>query len=176
MKLIVSRDIDSDKILVSPEINHGDFPFRFMVHIEYMGYHSEEVEREVGKYCVSLKVVSPTEAKKTDAYDKALESFGWTPEQVQKYGQLAEYEMLLEYGIAAHLWQGCSNNLRDLMRQCRSKLNECDTLFGFAMDRAENAVGTTGWDMVKGDVLAPLHRRKPENDSPNQSTFRKISR
>jgi len=171
MRLTVVEDIDSQKVWMSPEINHGDFPFRFMLRLQYTEEWGGEAEKTLGKYCVALLVVSPTEAKKGDSYNHALGSFGWTEEQVKEYGPAAEYLMLMEYGTAAHLWESCGNNLKVLMKQARQKLKESDMLFGFAMDRAENAIGTTGWDAVKGDILAPLHR---QSDEPNVGLMKKL--
>jgi len=167
------QDIDSSKILCSKEINHGDFPFRFMIKIEYTEDWGESAVSELGKYCVTLAVVSPDQAKQTDAYTSALSSYGWTVDDIAKYGPYAEYEMLLDYGTYAHLWQNSGNNLGLLLKACRAMLAQSDMLFGFAMDRTENAIGTTGWDMVRGDVLAPL-RRYSDSDAPNVQLMRKL--
>ncbi len=144
-----------------------------MIRIQYSAYYSDEMERELGKYIVSLAVVSVHQAKTTDAYDSALRSFGWTVEEIARYGEYAEYQMLLEYGTYAHLWESSGNNLSKLMRGCRNALRESDFLFGFAMDRTENAIGTTGWDAVKGDTLAPL-RLYHDDDAPNVQLMRKL--
>jgi hypothetical protein len=39
------------------------------------------------------------------------------------------------------------------------KLREKDFFFGFAMDQAQNRIGSTGWDLIKGDLLAGLNRQ-----------------
>lgn len=172
LKMSVIQDNDSQKILASKEINHGDWPFRFMIRIQYTDeWCGEKEAKAIGKYIVGLHVVSPTAAKQTDSFDSALKSYGWTAEQCKSFGPMAAYEMLLEYGTAAHLWESSGNNLKTLMKECRKQLQQSNFLFGFAMDRAENAIGTTGWDAIKGDILAPL--RKP-SDQPNVQLMQKL--
>ena len=156
LTLRLLHDFDSEKVWYSKEINHGDWPFRFMLKLEYPAEWDDEAEKQYGKYYLQLLVVSPTAAKETDAYQSAMDSYGWTPGQVKQFGSLAEYEMMMSYGAAAHVWQGHGNNLASLLKQARKELREADFLFGFKMDRAQNAVGATGWDWVKGDVCGSL--------------------
>jgi len=172
MRMKVVEDIDSQKILASREINHGDWPFRFMIQIQYTEEWCGESEvKEIGKYIVGLHVVSPMAARETNAYQSALKSCGWTEDQVKQWGPMAEYCMLLEYGTAAHLWESSGNNLKVLMKQCREQLKQSDFMFGFAMDRPENAIGTTGWDAIRGDILAPL---REQSDAPNMQLMQKL--
>ncbi len=174
MILKTLRDIDSDKLLVSRQLNNGDFDFRYIVRIQYTAeYGDSAMERELGKYIVGVLAVSPDEAKKTDSFDSALKCMGWDLAQLESFGPLAPFEMLADYGCYAMLWESSGNNLAALMKQARAKLAEAEMLFGFAMDRAENAIGTTGWDAIKGDVLAPLSRRTAD-EGANVELMRKL--
>ena len=60
--------------------------------------------------------------------------------------------ILKEYGIAATVWQKQGRNKTNLMREAREELHKADMLFGFYMDRPQNAIGSTGWDCIKGDT------------------------
>jgi hypothetical protein len=60
------------------------------------------------------------------------------------------------------------------MQQCRK---EADILtgimFGFNMDSPKNGIGSTGWDLLRGDVMAGL-RRYSEQDSAEKCLVRKL--
>jgi hypothetical protein len=142
------HDFDCEKVWYSREINHGDWPFRFIAKLEYTESWGDEAVKQLGKYLLSLLVVSPTAAKQS--YTSAMKSCGFTDTQLTDFGELAEYEMLVDYGTAAVLWQDSGNNLHKLMCAMRAKLFESDLMFGFAMDRQQNAIGATGWDTVAG--------------------------
>ena len=65
---------------------------------------------------------------------------------------------LFEYGInSGTLWEDQGNNAHTLMREARRQLPMLDGLFGFFMDAPKNRLGASGWDMIAGDPLAPLH-------------------
>lgn len=148
MKLKELRNIDSDILLYSKEINYGDWPFRFIVKIEYPENWGDNAKKEIGKYHVELLAVSPVAAK--DVIPEALQSCGLTGQDIPALGL---YEVLVDYGTTAHLWQGAGNNLSKLMQACRKELRQTELLFGLAMDRQQNAIGATGWDWIAGSVF-----------------------
>lgn len=49
----------------------------------------------------------------------------------------------------------------DIIRELRRKADNSNFLFGFMMDRPENGMGATGWDMIKGNCY-PSKEEKGE--------------
>jgi hypothetical protein len=156
-ELRVLTDWDSAKIWYSREINHGDWPFRFMLKLEYPETWDAEAVKQYGKYYLTIHAVSPEAAKQTDAYQFAV-SQGWMANIPADARNLAEYGALLSQGTSARLWEASGNNLSKLLRDARKELKICDLMFGFTMDRAQNAIGATGWDWIAGDVCGDLNR------------------
>lgn len=109
------------------------------------------------KYYVSLAVVSP-EAADPKELQAAINSYGIPADELPRFmaDPLFLVECLHSYGVAAHVWSGEGNNLSVLMREARKQAQLVDMMFGFYMDRAQNKIGSTGWDTVKGDLLAGL--------------------
>jgi len=147
----VLYDNDSQKVMVSGVENYGDFNFRFAVKIMYLEeYMSEDEVKEYGKYDVSLLAVSPESAGEENV-NKAFESMGIDEEY--RSNELVQYESLIEYGIFAVLASVHGNNLGKLLSEINNELKMANMLFGFYMDRPQNALGATGWDWIKGDLL-----------------------
>lgn len=115
------------------------------------------------KYWVSIAVVSP-EAADPKELQAAIASWGLPDDRLAEYMKdpLFLVECLHSYGVAAYVWQGEGNNLSVLMREARKQAQLVDMMFGFYMDRPQNAIGSTGWDTVRGDLLAGLRRYKDD--------------
>lgn len=69
---------------------------------------------------------------------------------------------LMGKGICATVIQESGNSKIDVMQRIARKMFEVTTLGGFALDRAQNALGATGWDFMAGDPLAGLKRYQKE--------------
>ena len=111
------------------------------------------------KYWVSLAVVSP-EAADPKELQAAINSYGIPADELPRFmaDPLFLVECLHSYGVAAYVWNGEGNNLSVLMKEARKQAQLVNMLFGFYMDRPQNKIGSTGWDTVKGDLLAGLRR------------------
>jgi len=120
-------------------------------------------DKKRSKYYVSLSVVSP-EAAGPKELDAAIGSWGLFDDQLAEYMKdpLFLVECLHSYGVAAFVWQDSGNNLSKLMRAARKEAQAVEMLFGFYMDRQQNAIGSDGWDCVRGDLLAGLRRYNDE--------------
>ncbi len=148
-------DTDSNLKYISEEINHGDFPFRFIINLMYVEYWSEEMAKH-GKYHVSIEAVSPEAAK--DELQNVLKSSSLSEAEYNAMSDIEKYDLFGDYGIKATLFQKQGNNVTKLMQEARAKLLEIDLLFGFAMDKQQNALGATGWDFIKGDITRSKHK------------------
>ena len=138
---------------ISKKLNNGEFDYYLI--IEVVNWNEQERYPEY-TYNVSLSAVSPIEA--IESLQSAAESYGWTIEELESYGELAVVECLSSYGAQAHLWDDNGNNLKILMREAHRQAELAESLFGFYMDRYQNRIGSTGWDFIKGDILGGLNR------------------
>jgi hypothetical protein len=143
---------------ISTRQNNGDFDYYLV--IELLNWRETVGEREApAKYNVSLSVVSPDEAK--DNIGAALECCGITAEMLETangYRAALLVDALHSYGVHTPVWSKDGNNWRALMREARNQAQCCAGLFGFYLDRPVNAIGTTGWEALRGDITAGLER------------------
>ena len=142
---------------VSKRLNNGEFDYWLV--IEVINMLDATGEDTGGKYAVSLLSVSPSEAGE-DNLKKAFESCGLDAEDQAdlRANPLVQVEVLSSYGIYAQLQSIGGNNLSKLMREIRKEAQVASMLYGFYMDRPENRIGSTGWDLQRGDLLAGLNR------------------
>jgi len=118
-------------------------------------------------------VVAPGELPEEEI-KAAIKSCGWDEFDRSNARQLIE--VICSYGCGkALIWDGYSNNYRKLMKQARDGAYQQLSMpgMGFAMDRPQNAIGSTGWDFLKGDITAGL-RRYSEGDDDNKKIMRKM--
>jgi hypothetical protein len=148
LKLV--SDGDYCKTWISPSIDHGDFPFRFILKLEYLEEPGEEIVRDLGKYLVNVCAVSVLAAAKE--IPSCCRSMGMSEEEYKNLPDEAQHEMLSEYGVRSILWEKTGNNQSSLLREARKELQQADFLFGFYMDRQQNTIGATGWDTIKGNL------------------------
>lgn len=146
---------------ISTERNNGDWPYRMI--LELINMHEATGDEKQPKYAVELRVVSPQAAGEVNV-KKAADGYSevWLENLPPSRRELMRYEMLDDYGVSAILFQETGNNARSLIRQARLESSAADCLFGLYMDRPLNKIGTTGWDAIAGNILAPLGRQKGE--------------
>lgn len=140
-----------------------DYDFHYWLVMDVCPNESWEYGNKKGpKYYVSLAVVSP-EAADPEELQRAIDSWGIPGDELPRYmaDPMFLVECLHSYGVAAYVWQGQGNNLSVLMREARKEAQLAGGMFfGFYMDAPQNLIGSTGWDTVKGDLLAGLRRYK----------------
>lgn len=144
---------------ISPRQHNGDWQYWLVV--EFINWEDATGEKANGKkYAVTISAISP-EAAGVDNLHKAAECCGIDeiPEDDE-----AKVQLLSDYGVQAQLTVFDGNNANELMNQARK---ECEIIvhlmFGLRMDRYVNRIGATGWDAIKGDVLAGLRRNNNES-------------
>jgi len=133
------------------------------VRIQYMEEHERNPEyRYHGEICaVNIGMAGKA------GWKDVCESLGIDPEE--QIAPVWKAKELMSYGICASLWQGMSNSKIDLLVKLNNALAEVHALGGFKLDAAQNAIGSTGWDFMKGNPTAGLYR-EPDN------TMKKIMR
>lgn len=145
---------------ISPKLNNGDFDYWFV--IEFLNWLEETGELFDGnEFIVTIQAVSPDEAGE-DSLESAYACCGFDEEFLSDYNEEAldhiKVEALSTYGVYAQLWQESGNNADALLRRAKQAANIVSSLFGFFMDTPKNRIGSTGWDVIKGDLLAGLNR------------------
>ena len=125
-------------------------------------------DKKQPKYWVSLAVVSP-EAADPKELQSAINSCGIPDSELPRFmaDPLFLVDCLHSYGVAAYVWQGKGNNLSALMKEARKEAQLAGGMFfGFYMDAPQNRIGSTGWDCVRGDLLAGLRRFQDDEATP----------
>ena len=141
---------DGCPVYVSPKRHNGDWPFWFAIRVIDMREHLPERElKECPRYTVELCAVSPEAAGEANLAS-AIESCGW--EGMPALDDLVKVELLIQYGVFACLKSVSGNNLATCLKAIRHEAKCADMLFGFYMDRTENAIGNTGWDFIAGNI------------------------
>lgn len=82
---------------------------------------------------------------------------------------------MISYGAYANLEEECFLHEDDAIPWAQRRLGAMAVMLGFALDRACNAIGSTGWDFLSGDITAGLRRKAPKGKELEQELVRKIS-
>ena len=142
---------------VSRRLNNGDWDYWLV--LEVINLPDAAGRAADSTYLVQLSAISPEAAGK-EKLDSAFASCGFSND-VDESDPLIQVEALYDYGISAHLWHSEGNNLRVLLREAHRQADGIHCLFGFYMDRPENRIGQSGWDLISGqDVREFLARRE----------------
>lgn len=146
---------------VTRELSNGEFSYYIVM--EVINWHDATGEENLPTYYVGLSVVAPTEVPEKEI-ESAKDSFGLMEEPDWDKHPLLLVECLSDYGISAHVGGFRGNNLRDTMRLARMEAFKIWSMFGYYMDALQNRIGSTGWDLLKGDILAGLQLDREETD------------
>jgi hypothetical protein len=152
---------------ISQKFNNGEFDWWFVREI--INWEEAVGEKEApAKYHVDVSVVSPSEFQdKEQARESCSVEKPWS-----ELDDAWKVELIHSYSGGAHVFGQDGDNYRKLFKLADEKAVASEFLFGFAMDRAQNKIGSTGWDFLKGDITAGLNK-PPFTDEKN--LCRKIS-
>jgi hypothetical protein len=172
MQFKVFSDGDSDKVLISTKpMTDSDHPVWFVIRIMYTEEWDSEWAAKNGKYNVEIHAAGHEWAERKEL-ESAARSIGMEMEQFDGLAPDVKAVLLMEYGISACLWQRSGNNVNQLVKAAkhniwpdnRSKNRETkiigSIMFGFTMDQPLNMIGSTGWDFIRGDILAGLKKHE----------------
>lgn len=145
---------DDSGVLWSAEFNplpdsdpdSADHRFVVFVRLQYLEAYGEDVASDLGHYALAVYVTCP-ERVDAETIKRALDGY---PDGVDRVWQAVA---LLDYGLAARLAAVCGNNLRTLETELRRAVAGWTAMFGFMMDRPQNAIGASGWDFLSGNIL-----------------------
>lgn len=138
---------------ISQKLNNGEFDYWAV--IELINMWDATGEEDQPQYVVELSIVSPAQAGRENC-EKACQSCGMEYNAPDSWSMV---EMLHSYGIHAVLYSSRGNNAYKLLREVKHEAQiQAGMMFGFAMDRPENRIGSTGWEMLRGDINSALSR------------------
>lgn len=136
---------------VSKKLNNGDFDYWLV--LEFVNLEDVDPSATPPRYMVTLSAVSPDEAK--EHLESAFRCCGFSEDHFKKEfieSIECKIEALHSYGVYALLWSETGNNAKDLLKEARLEAIKTTMLFGYYMDRPENMIGNTGWDLIRGDL------------------------
>lgn len=87
-----------------------------------------------------------------------LDTIGMTVEEFRGFPIRSQCQILVDTGCYATIWQDGGNNIGKLLATARQQLRELNFMIGFRLDANQNAIGSSGWDFMKGDILSGIRR------------------
>ena len=131
---------------ISKKLSNGEFDYWLVIDIINM---DEAVPDPDYTYMLTLSATSPVQAG-VERLNVALKSCGYEP-SAELTDEQCVYA-LSDFGIQATFSSYEGNNRKKLMDIARKEAELIEMMFGFYMDRRQNAIGATGWDFIKGDI------------------------
>jgi hypothetical protein len=156
---ILSGDINWETYggkLVAGPFDNGEFQYWFVIEvIEWADAVGEREAAEIdGTHNVCLSVVAPSQCPAKEL-QSAFDSWGIADNNTID-SPLALVDLLHGYGISAVVHDD-NGSLKGLLRLAKQEAEICECFaFGFKMDAPQNAIGSTGWDLLRGDITAGL--------------------
>lgn len=111
------------------------------------------------RYYASFVTVNPSMAGKKNR-EGALDSCGFDEERradILKNRKCME-QVLIQYGTYATHFELCGNSKSDVIKRLMKHWFEMEGLTGFVIDRPQNAIGSSGWDFMRGDPLKGIRK------------------
>jgi len=145
------QDGDYESIWMSDKKSCDEFDFHFVLSVEDM----EEQMGEEATHPYNMRVLAVSISENEDACRKQLmDCFGIDFEDANEEEKI---KVLMEYGLFATLYSNDGKDKNKLIEQGLKESKQLDEFtFGFAMDKQQNAIGSTGWDFIRGDIMAGL--------------------
>jgi hypothetical protein len=136
---------------ISEKLNNGDFDYWLI--LEFINWIEATGESYDGdEFLVEITAVSPEEAGQ-DNIDSALQGY-----DINDPNDLMIVEALSSYGISAHMWRESGNDADALLHKAKQAALVVASMFGFFMDRPQNRIGASGWEVIGGDLMGSLFR------------------
>jgi len=125
------------------------------INVIQFNYMEEYVAEPEEKYNVSVLAVSPQQAE-AECRKYLAENMNLNFDEVDEKTKVSA---LVEYGVYSTLFCKMGNNKKELLKTAKEEATQMNFVsFGFMMDKPQNRIGSTGWDFIKGDIMASLER------------------
>ena len=152
-------DGDYDRFWYFREVIDADHPTYLVLRLQYMEeWCGSDFEY---KYHMEILACGPKWPTPKNLQN-ALDSYELSIEDFKEYPLEGQLQLLVETGLAAHLWQSSGNNWNSLVREAREAAQPMFIFFGCYMDKHQNAIGDTGWDWIRGNLCAGIERYRKE--------------
>ena len=136
--------------LVSQKLHNGDWAYHLVIHIT-------DLKHACGEEGFMAQVVAVSaEAAGEENVKTALEGCGL--EDTSKLGEQAVAVILCDDGCSAPLWFQTEPTERAVVKMAKPEAERINMLFGMYMDKPMNRIGSTGWDFIRGNVMAGLDK------------------
>lgn len=131
----------------------GDDPDTYIfVRIEYTEEWGDSPEYR----CHASIVACGPDWPSDENLKSGLDTIGMELEEFKGYPIQSQCQMLIETGLFATLWQSGGNNISKLLEASRKELLFLSVFIGFRLDATQNAIGSSGWDFMRGDIFAGI--------------------
>jgi hypothetical protein len=144
---------------ISKKLNNSEFDYWLI--LEVINLKEACGEDEPLTYNVSVSAIAPSQLSDT-IIDNAFSSCGWDNDLnkddfIKKYDITGLVEVISDYTGGAVIYQESGNNLSKLLKEAHKEAYIMgDFMFDFAMDKVQNQIGSSGWDILQGNILAGL--------------------
>lgn len=132
----------------------------------------EEQCSELPRYGASIICVNPKMAGKKGV-ESMLNSMGFDDETADEIREQLNLgikgvregkrngleQLLIEYGTCATYFETTGNSKSDVTRKVLEKFRSFGPA-GFYLDAPQNRIGSSGWDFMRGDILAGMSRKR----------------
>jgi hypothetical protein len=144
------RDGDYDTVYQLDRVIDSDHPTYLFVKLmnleEYVGDEAET------KYHMSI-VASGPEWVSDELIESVKDTIGFGDDDWNNLSDSEKALELADYGSAAVLYQNAGDDKQVLLKEAEENLVGVEVMFGFYMDDAQNMIGATGWDFIKGEIM-----------------------
>jgi hypothetical protein len=138
--------------------NHSYVFIELSVH-EPEGKHRDKFTKPDDWYA-SVVVVNVGMAGK-DAERQIRSAYEMSEDTWKALNHETKAHLIHSEGIHATVWQEQGKSPRKLLDAAVAELPMLYMMGGAKLDSAQNAIGSTGWDFMKGDILAGLKKQNP---------------
>lgn len=147
---------DDGTVFIAADELTQDTDWPVYLTIDVMDWHDATGEDDLPQWSVTLCAVSPEAgAKELQAAMAGMEDVEYSSDIIRLR---CEVEALRAYGVKAPLATFWSNDVEAAVGAAMCESHLVSSMFGFYMDRQINAIGSTGWDWIQGNVGASLRR------------------
>ena len=148
-----------------PQPLQSDYPvYMLIILIDLCEGDDEEADDIIAKhgyrYMADIAIVSPEWAKHSidktgrSLLDEILTTSGISDEDLVEYKKDPEFELneMVQQGYYATVWNGNGNDHDKLLNEAIKQSVGPKGLLGFYLDRQQNDIGATGWDILAGNT------------------------
>lgn len=128
--------------------NNGDFDYKMVVDVVNMEEACGDTSK--GNWMVNLSVAkTPNALKKNKKTKEKLNDIANCFSM--KVSELTCSD-IASYGLRVTTKTIMGNNLEKMIKKVKKEAELVNMLFGFYMDKRQNAIGNTGWDFLDGNI------------------------